>query len=208
MRTATIFARLLPYFLPLSMLLMCNYSYAVFINFDDIDRIDDPFWASQPLTTEYLAKGLLIDDGYMGSYGGAPELVVSGPNYLQGGPYFNLTFVGELPKFISMIVTSSHDDVVYLDALCGDGSILSKETPGWAGPYYNSPFAPKQLITFTSEFGISKINISAFYFLRTSAMVDDLTYYYAVPVPESNILMLLIPGLLILLLMRLKERSH
>lgn len=175
----------------LSLVLACSSSHAVFINFDDIERSNDPFWASQPITTEYLAKGLIIDDGYLGSYWSGSDYTVSGPNYLQGGPYFNFSFAGKLPSFVSFIVTSSHEDAVYIDALCGDGTILSKETPGWAGPDHDIPFEPKQLITFTSTSGISKINISAFYFLRTSAMIDDLRYSYAVPEPESIILLLM-----------------
>ncbi len=186
------------YFFALLTVFMCSYAHAVVINFDDIERVhtdpDDPFWADQELTDQYLSRGLLIDGGYLNSYDPDSDLIVSGKNYLQGGPYFGLTFVGKLPTFVSLIVTSSHEDVVYLNALCGDGVTLSQQTPGWAGPDNNTPFEAKKLITFTSDFGISHIDISAFYFLRTSAMIDDFTYRYSVPEPAA--ILLFIMGLL------------
>lgn len=189
------------------LLLTSHFSHAEFINFDDIERINDPdnpFWADQPITDHYSTKGLLIDGGYLNKYfDGDIERTVSGPNYLQGGPYFSLTFIGKLPAYVSLIVTSSHEDVVFLDAACGDGSILSAETPGWAGPDKHSPFKAKNLVTFASDFGISNINISAFYFLRNSAMIDDLKYHYAVPEPKPIVLFSI--GLLLLIFIRMSR---
>lgn len=174
-------------------LLGSSYASAVIINFDDIERVDDPFWAAHPLTTEYAGQGLIIDDGYLGSYDPDSTATVSGPNYLQGGPYFNLSFVGTLPLFVSMVVTSSHEDAVYLNALLGDGTTISQHVAGWAGPYEDEPQEFKKLITFESTAGIEHIDISAFYFLRNSAMVDDLELRYTVPEPGT--LALLFAGL-------------
>lgn len=193
--TLAIIQRLRQHCLYAVMLLACAHVQAVTINFDDIERVTDPenpFWADQPITDQYLSKGLLVDGGYLNTYyEGEPDKWVSGPNYLQGGPYFGLRFVGNLPLFVSLVVTSSHEDVVFLNASCGDGSMLSSETPGWAGPDKNSPFQAKNLITFSSAHGISHIDISAFYFLRNSAMVDDLVFHYSVDEPGSLALLLL-----------------
>lgn len=184
------------------LIFLASFTHAAKINFDDIKRVYDPVdpsWADQPITGEYLAKGLFVDGGYLNEYFEEEvERFVSGPNYLQGGPYFSLTFVGKLPSLVTMVVSSSHDDKVYLNALCGDGSNLLSETPGWAGPDDNSPFKAKNLITFNSAAGITRIDISAYYFLRTSAMIDDLEFHYEVPEP-TPFLLLAIGGLLIAL---------
>lgn len=190
-------------------LLICTHAHAITINFDDIERVNDPeypSWADQPITDQYLSKGLLVDGGYLNSYfEDESHKRVSGPNYLQGGPFFGLKFVGDLPRFVSLVVTSSHEDVVFLSASCGDGSVLASETPGWAGPDKNSPFQAKNLITFSSTHGISHIDISAYYFLRNSAMVDDLIFHYSVPEPSALILILL--GLLAIYCARMATRN-
>ncbi len=194
MRSPKLLSHLSASFLFSLTLLGSSYASAVIINFDNIERVDDPFWAAHPLTTEYADHGLIIDDGYLGSYGPDSEMAISGPNYLQGGPYFNLTFTGPLPSFVSMIITSSHEDAVYLDAILGDGSIIEQEVLGWAGPDHDDPQEVQKLITFESSAGIAHIDISAFYFLRNSAWIDDLEFRYA-DVPEPGTLTLLLAGL-------------
>ncbi len=186
-------------------ILMCRYASAEVINFDDLERVDDPFWAAQEVTNEYESKGLIIDGGYLGKYWREQgEEIVSGPNYLQGGPYLYFSFVGKLPKFVSLVVTSNNQDVVYLGANCGDGSVLHAETPGWAGPEKNTPFKAKNVITFVSQHGISSIGFGAFYFLRTSAMIDDVTYHYELPEPAPLLLFGL--GLFALILSRTQKK--
>jgi hypothetical protein len=191
-----------PIFLGLLLLIFsfCRSASAGVINFDDIKRNSDPFWAAHPITDHYQSEGLIIDGGYLNEYWVEDETVLSGPNYLQGGPYLSFSFVGKKPKFVSLVVTSSNKDVVTLGASCGDGSILVAETPGWAGPHNNTPFKANNLITFVSDHGISHIAVSAFYFLRTSAMIDDITFYYELPEPAPMVLLAL--GLMALILAR------
>ena len=184
---------LLPRFIFLLLMLTgANFSHAVVINFDDIKRVhedpESPSWADQPITDQYASKGLVIDGGWLNSYYEEDPNILSGPNYLQGGPYFGLKFTGHLPKFVSLIVTSSNRDAVYLNALCGDGSTQFRNTPGYAGSDDDPPFEPNQKISFYSALGISYIDISAFYFRRTSAMIDDLTYHYEIHEPGTLIL--------------------
>lgn len=197
MPSRKLFTSLPRYFFCLTTLLCSSYASAVFIDFDDIERNEDPFWAAHELTDEYLGKGLLIDGGFLSSYDPDSADIVSGPNYLQGGPYFDLLFVGSLPRFVSMIVSSSHEDAVHLTARLGDGSTLSQKVEGWEGTNPDYIQEKKKLITFTSDFGISQIDISAFYFLRTSARIDDLEYHYDVPEPGS--LALFLAGMLALM---------
>ena len=184
---------------------ICRSAFAEVINFDDLKRISDPespYWADQPITDYYAGKGLVISDGYLNEYYENDENMVSGPNYIQGGPYLTFYFVGNPPKFVSLVVTSSNGDVVTLGAACGDGSVLTANTPGWAGPDNDTPFKAKNLITFASDHGISKIDVSAYYFLRTSAMIDDIIFHNNIYLPEPAPFLLLAIGLIALLMGR------
>lgn len=185
-----------------------NYANAVFINFDNIERYHpdptDPYWADQEITDQYLSRGLLVSGGYLNEYGSFSDYLASGPNYLLGAHSLSLTFVGKLPTFVSMLVTAPSKDVAFINATSADGAIYSQETPGWAGPHHESPFQGKNLITFNIESGISRINFFTFYGLRTSVMLDDLTYHYAVPEPTPWLLLL--PGLFILISARLNDK--
>ncbi len=205
MRASNLRSRFSTCFFGLLGLLGSSYASAVVINFDDIERIDDPFWAAHPLSTEYADRGLIIDGGFLGLYDADSEALASSPNYLQGGPYFSLSFVGTLPLFVSMLVTSSHEDAVYLDARLGDGTHLARQVAGWEGPDHDTPPEIKKLITFESTSGIEHIDISAFYFLRNSAMVDDLELRYTVPEPGT--LALFLAGLLALTRKRLLKKK-
>lgn len=193
MRISKFSASLAKYFFIAATAISSSYASAVVINFDDIERVhpdpDDNFWADQPITDQYLSQGLIINNGYLNSYDSWSEYFVSGPNYLQGGDYVSFSFVGKLPKYVSMFVTAPSKDVAYLGAWCADGSVIWEETPGWAGPDHDTPFKGKNLITFYSDAGISRINISSFYNLRTSAMIDDLTFLYEVPEPTPAFLL-------------------
>lgn len=113
-------------------------------------------------------------------------------NYLITGPYGQLIFSGELPTFVNIFVTSIHSDAIYLSAWGPDGFLETKKTPGFGGPFDDTPPEPNFYISFTAEKGIKFIDISAFYFRRTGAMIDDLTYTYAsVPEPESFLLLMM-----------------
>lgn len=175
-------------------LFMALPAHAVIINFDDLTLVpsdpDVPCFCDYPLTNEYASQGLIIEGGFLAEYGEEDKNTVSGPNYLLGSNYLRLSFVGTLPTFISMIVSAAHEEAIYFDVFGSDGLIDEQQTNGYAGPHNDTPYTPNQLMTFTSAEGISSVVIEGFYNLRTSAMIDDLTYEYtSVPAPSSLVLL-------------------
>ena len=167
---------------------------AVVINFDDLTLVpsdpDFPCFCDYPLTNEYESQGLVIDGGFLAEYSEWDENIVSGPNYLMGSNYQQLSVVGALPTFVSMMVSAAHEEAIFFDIFGAGGLIDEQQTSGYAGPYNDTPYTPNQLMTFTSAEGISSIVIEGFYNLRTSAMIDDLTYEYtSVPAPSSLVLL-------------------
>ena len=166
-------------------------AHAVVIDFDDLVPIYDPdfpCFCDNPLTDQYASKGLMIDNAYLNgeSYDGG----LTYENILLSGPYTQLNFTGTLPTFVSMLVTSAHDDAIYLTAYGSSGFIASVQTPGYAGSEDDPLAVPNFMVSFSSATGIKSINIDSFYFLRTGAAIDDLIYTYT-PVPEPSSLILL-----------------
>lgn len=175
---------------------MSPRSLAVTIDFDDLVPIYDPTFpcfCDNPLTDQYASKGLLIENAYLN--GESHDGGLTYENILLSGPYTRLNFIGNLPTFVEMYVTSAHEDAIYLTAFGVDGFISSAQTPGFAGSDDDPPAAPNQLVSFSSALGIQSITIDSFYFLRTGASIDNLTYTYASAVPEPSSLALLIVGL-------------
>ncbi len=176
-------------------------THAVVINFDDLTLIPSdpefPCFCDHPLTNEYESLGLIIDGGFLGEYGEEYDHVVSGPNFLLGSDTLQLSFVGQLPTFVSMFVSSVREEVIFLKAYGVGGLVDEQQTDGWGGPHNDTPYTPNQLITLASSQGISSIVINGFYNMRTSAVIDDLTFEYA-NVPGPSPFLLLVSGLLVL----------
>ena len=164
---------------------------AVTIHFDDLVPIHDPVFpcfCDNPLSNEYASKGLIINDGYLD--GESLDGGITYQNVLITGPYGQLSFTGELPTFVSMRVTSLHGDAIFLSAYGPDGFLATQQTPGFAGPFDDTPPEPNFYISFSAATGIQAINIDAFYFRSTGAAIDDLTFTYT-SVPEPSSLLLL-----------------
>lgn len=167
---------------------MANSAYAVLIDFDDLNPVYDPefpCWCDNPLTDQYLSQGLLINGAW-----------VNGENHqnvMLTSNWASLNFVGVLPTFVSMYVTSERGDAIFFDARSDTGFIESKHSSGWMYPFEEATEAiPNELITFSSDLGISQITIQGFYGMRTEAVIDNITYTYsAVPEPSSIILIAL-----------------
>lgn len=174
---------------------------AVTISFDDLVYTpgDAEFdcWCDHPLTDQYILQGLLIDDGYLArsQYLDDPANAVSPPHYLMGGNILQLNFVGPLPIYVGMYVSSFHGESIFLNAVDTSGQITTTKTSGWAGPFDDTPYQPNQYISFTSPLCFTGITLEGYYNMRVSAAVDDLTYEYA-SVPEPSSILLLGLGLL------------
>jgi hypothetical protein len=170
---------------------------AITINFDDLVYIPGDCFCDNPLTDQYQSQGLLIDDGYLALTQNLPdsENAVSPPQYLLGGNILQFNFVGALPTFVSMYVSSFFEESIFLNAFDAVGQVTSVKTSGWAGPEDNTPYQPNQYVSFTSPLGFSGITIEGFYNMRVSAAIDNLTYEYA-SVPEPSSLFMFSVGLL------------
>lgn len=172
--------------------------HATTISFDDLTYVPDPdfpCFCDDPLTDQYLSKGLLIDGGF---------LVPADPsgNGLLGSNILQLNFVGAFPTFVSMYVSAPNQDVIYLDARGLSGTSIHKQTTGWGGPFDDTPYLPNQLISFNSPDGFNSITLEGFYDLRVEAFIDDLTFTYASGVPEPSSLVLFSIGLFGYVLLR------
>ena len=203
------FTRIFKYFAAIVLLsAVALQAHAVLINFDDLTYVpvdpDDPFFADDPLDNQYLSQGLSISNAFLLPYdldSASDEDRISGPNYLLaggGGESMTLSFVGKLPTFVGMYVGAFSHEMIFTDAYGPAGLVASLHTAGDGGPFNDqSPYVPKQYLTFESATGISRIELSGWYGSRVSGFVDDLTYTYS-EVPEPSSLMLFGLGALVL----------
>jgi len=107
----------------------------------------------QPLTNQYESKGLLIDNAYLN--GGSDDGGLTYANIGLSGPTPPLYFVGRLPTFFSMNVTTVGGDAIFLTAYGPSGGAGDYQTGGYAGPHDDSPVIPNELVSFRSDTGIS-----------------------------------------------------
>lgn len=189
-----IFKHLVAPFITCISLIFASNTFAVVINFDELIPLHDPVFpcfCDNPLTNEYVDKGLTFTDGYFD--GSSSDGGLTYQNHLVTGPYGQIIFSGQLPTFVSMFVTSIHNDAIYLSAYDDNGFLEMKKTPGFGGPFDDTPAEPNFYISFTAEKGIKFINIDAFFFRSTGAEIDNLTFTHAsAPEPSSLLLISLL----------------
>jgi len=192
--------------------LIVNNAHAVFINFDDLTYVPEspewPHFADTPVTDQYVSQGLLVLDGYLNPYyysleGELEPNAISGPNYLLGSTAFALQFVGgNLPTYVGMYVGSGGQEAIFLEAYGKSGLLGSARTEGLAPPTWDTPYKPRQYVSFEFAEGITQINMWGAFGGRVSASVDDLTFTYA-DVPEPSSFILLCLGILTMFYRRL-----
>ncbi len=167
---------------------------AVFIDFDDLNPVYDeewPCWCDNPLSDEYLDKGLLINGAWVN---GADH-----ENVMLTSNWASLEFVGSLPLFVSMNVTSHYGDAIFLNVYGASGFLFSVFTSGWQGwEELSTPVIPGELVSLTATEGIKYITIQGFYGMRIGASIDNLNFTYA-SAPEPSPLLLAIAGLALIL---------
>jgi|GEM_PF-1189847 len=197
------FAKFVKYlFLTCSLFLLtiANNVHAVFIDFDDLTYVpvypEMPYFADVPITDQYASQGLSVVEGYLSPYSFNPDYVdpdmISGPNYLLGGTSLTLNFLGEkLPTYVGMYVGSAQE-AIFLEVYGVSGLLGSARTKGLGPPTWDTPYEPRQYVSFEFAEGIKQIHMWGAFGSRASAMVDDLTFTYAdVPEPSPFILMCL-----------------
>lgn len=168
---------------------------AVTIDFNDLVPFNDPAdpcFCDNPLTDQYASKGVLFSGSYF--EGESHDGGLTYENRMLAGPDAQITFIGNLPTFVEMYVTSVSGDAVGLTATGPNGWGDSKLTPGFNGSEDDPPAIPNFLMSFSSASGIQRIDIGAFYDLRISAAIDNLTFTDT-SVPEPSSLALLMAGL-------------
>jgi hypothetical protein len=163
-------------------------SAATVIDFDDLNPVYDeefPSWSDNPLTDQYRDQGLLISGAWVNGANSENVMLTSNAATLE--------FVGDLPTFVSMNITSHYGDAIFLDFIGTSGQLHSITTSGWQGlEEYSTPVIPNEFISFSSDEGIRFINIQGFYNMRIGASVDNLTFTHtSIPEPASVVLIAL-----------------
>jgi hypothetical protein len=205
MRTINFFNTVKHVVASLSLIMLSASSHATFINFDDIERIPtEGCFCDHPITNEYISKGLVIDNGYLVDQKtpGTAE-GVSPPNMLLGGNEMSLLFVGNLPTYVELYVSTYLEQAAFFEVYGPSGLLFKKRTAGEAGPDESTPYFDNQFVSFESLDGISRISMSAHYNMRVGAIIDNLTFTYHVP--ESSTIALFGIGLLGLAMSRRRK---
>lgn len=181
-------------------LLLSTTAYATVIDFDDLDPIyqeEFPCWCDNPISDEYIDKGLLIHGSWV--VGAKPN------NSMLTSNWGGLEFVDELPTFLSMNVSSAYGDAIYLDFYGAQGYLHTIITSGWRNidDEYTPPI-PNEFVSFASDVGIKSVSIYGHYNMRLGAFIDNITFTSAA-VPESSSIALILLGFLGILLRRLRR---
>ncbi|QEY13985.1 MULTISPECIES: PEP-CTERM sorting domain-containing protein [unclassified Cellvibrio] len=179
------------YFVFIFCLFASACSQAVVIDFDDLER-DYPDQVMQ-LTDQYANKGVIFDNAYLASWPSENSIT---------GPGFSFSFVGELPVYVSFVLNNL-DELKNSVLATGPNNfleILSTEGGVWGvGAENSTPYMPNQKITLQAEFGISYVHVAS----QTTPYLDDLVFHYATEVPEPEVLILFLIGLLSMAIRRL-----
>lgn len=206
--------------LALSGLALAPLAFATTITFDDLAVGPDPENPTA-VTTQYQSKGLIVAGGAVASLG-LPgyydDPAVSGSNFLYesmytAGPYggVTLSFIDStLPRYVSLYVTGGDPYAVFLSASGPSGFLSEHTTSGVIGcpepqqgtpGCIDTPYKPRQLVSFFSETGISQVFFNGYAIggsgKRGFASIDNLTYSATAPVPEPSTYLMLSVGLLL-----------
>lgn len=158
---------------------------------------EDGAWYSDPVGEDYAALGVHFYDIYRteGSSGNPGVGVL-------GGVAPAIAFTGTLPTFVSLNFSSSYPFVAaYVSARTPHGIAgtisTGGDTIGPEGTWVETPapYVPNTYASFYSPDGISRLFFSQTYGMRTTVLIDNLSFGAVSPVPEPGSLALLLAGL-------------
>lgn len=182
---------------------------AIFIDFDDIvARPSEPFdgcVCGHILSDEYASKGLIFTGDSNWLIGGTlPD--GTNKNIVQGILDISLRFVDTLPNFVSFNINSPlQAESSYVEVYGVEGLLFTHISSGWRGTDENStPYIPNELISIHASEGITGLNISSFFRLRTGPQIDNLTFEVS-KVYEPTTLFLFILGFVGILWSRMQK---
>jgi hypothetical protein len=172
---------------------------ATLITFDDLPPPLPGDFFNSPLNNQYVSKGLLIDGAFLVQ----PDFG-SKNQALWGSEFAKLTFLNALPTFVSLSVSSSLQDQVYVQAN-GPSFVQTITTSGYSGPVGSTPYQPNALVSFAAPGGISSLYITSFYNTRVDPIVDNLRFGSIPAVPEPPTLLLLGVGVAMFIVAKRKR---
>lgn len=178
-------------------LLAGTVANAVTIDFDELDR--DAYLHDgdlTPLSNEYESLGVV--------FFGLPYLLrdlpgvqpaFSSPNFV-GGPGVGFYFVGVLPTYVSLYVSSSTGSRVWVEAAgpngYDEGWLTDGEVHGMTVVDSDStPYRPNQFVAFEAAEGIASVSLSS----QGDTAFDNLTFTRPTAVAEPPAVLLLALGL-------------
>jgi hypothetical protein len=178
------------------LLLMASLSaHAALITFDERARVPgtEPggdAWYSDPITNEYEAWGVVINDGYLVGERGSQQLL--------GGPSLSVSFTGTLPTYVNLNFSSPIPPGEAWVTANGPGYGVTFGTGGesWneTGPI-STPYHPNSLAQFHSEQGIQQLSFSTAFSTRNTGLIDNLYFGNVPAIPEPGTLALWAAGL-------------
>ena len=181
-------------------LLLPMTAAATVIDFDELDPVyqEEPCWCDNPLSDEYIDKGLIIHEAWV--IGKKPN------NSMLTSNWAKLEFVGEPPTFLSMNVSSAYGDAIYLEFYGEHGYLDTIITSGWRNIEEDyTPPIPNEFISFTSGVGIKSVVIYGHYNMRLGADIDNITFT-STAVPEPSSIALIFLGIFMILLRRFRRQ--
>ena len=161
-----------------------NFAHATLINFDELNQesyVTGTDEGLRPLSNEYESQGVIFSSSAYLITGQDYSLPLSQQSHVSG-PGFSFDFVGELPKYVSVIISNASGYATNVNAF-GPNNFhsytLTSGTISGMTDDEGTPYIPNQLIA-----GISSISLSG----QAGVSMDNLTFTSTVPEPSALIL--------------------
>jgi hypothetical protein len=184
-------------------------AHAALITFDERARVPGTdwwgdAWYADPITNEYDALGVSINDGYL--------IGTPGSQQLLGGPSFSVTFTGTLPTYVSLNFSSPIPPGEAWVSASGSGYAVTFGTGGesWSEAEnggVSTPYHPNSFAQFHSEQGILRLDFSTAWSTRNTGLIDNLYFGNVPAIPEPATLALWAAGLGVVAVAKRRSRQ-